>query len=131
MFLQNLHISGYIRKISKIIASSRESHLIVFSFFLFFYFRFIRGDFGLAEPRRQLVADQSIQDSTTIRAGETVRVSRGILPIEAILLLLERRHGAVEGRVLSLQGQKRNPGYIGQKWKGQDTEEVLDGGTVQ
>lgn len=131
MFLQNLHISGYIRKISKIIASSRESHLIVFSFFLFFYFRFIRGDFGLAEPRRQLVADQSIQDSTTIRAGETVRVSRGILPIEAILLLLERRHGAVEGRVLSLQGQKRHPGYIGQKWKGQDTEEVLDGGTVQ
>jgi len=58
-------------------------------------------------------------------------VSRGILPIEAILLLLERRHGTVERRVFPLQGPKRHPGYIGQKWEGQDTEEVLDGGAVQ
>jgi len=58
-------------------------------------------------------------------------VSHWVFSIETILLLLERRHSAMEGRVLPLQGQKCHLGYIGQKWKGQDAEKVLDGGSVQ
>lgn len=57
-------------------------------------------------------------------------MSRGILSIETILLLSERRHGIMERCVLSLQGQKCHSGNIGQKWKGQDAEEVSDGGAV-
>lgn len=92
------------------------------------FFRFIRGRFG---PRCQSVDGQSVDGSATARAGQAIRVSRRILPTEAVLLLFERRHGTVEGRVLPLQGQKRHPGNPGPKWEGQNAEEVPDGGSVQ
>lgn len=58
-------------------------------------------------------------------------MSGGIFSTETILLLFERGHGTMEGRIFSLQGQKRYISYTGQERERQDVKEIFDGGSVQ